>query len=142
MGVKEGLRRKEDEMRRGFGIAALVLAILVGVAIGVAAYHAGETHGLAEATNGGQAVRVVGPGYGYGWGFFPFGLFLFPLFFFAVFALFRGALWGRWHGHDHPHDGPGPWTDKGPGRFEDWHRRQHEQASGDHPGSGGEPSGA
>jgi hypothetical protein len=129
-------------MRRGFGIAALVLVILAGVAIGTGAYHAGVSHGLAEAASGGQVVRVVGPGYGYGWGFFPFGIFLFPLFFFAVFALLRGAFWGRrWGGHDHPHKGPG-WSGDGPSRFEEWHKRQHEQASGDHPSSGGEPSSA
>jgi hypothetical protein len=125
-------------MRRGFGIAALVLVILAGVAIGVGAYHAGVAHGLAEAASGGQIVRVVGPGYGYG--FFPFGIFLFPLFFFLVFGLLRAAFWGRrWGGHDHPHKGPGPWGE-GSSRFEEMHRRLHEQTAGDHPGSGGEPS--
>jgi hypothetical protein len=24
--------------------------------------------------------------------------------------------------------------------FDEWHRRQHDQASGDHPGAGGEPA--
>jgi hypothetical protein len=126
-------------MRRGFGIAALVLVILAGVAIGVGAYHAGVSHGLAEAATGGQIVRVVGPGYGYG--FFPFGIFLFPLFFFLVFGLMRAAFWGRrWGGHDHPHKGPGPWGEGPGGRFEEMHRRLHEQESGDHTPSGGEPS--
>jgi hypothetical protein len=129
-------------MRRGFGIAALVLVILAGVAIGVGAYHAGVTHGLAEAATGGQIVRVVGPGYGYGYGFFPFGIFLFPLFFFLVFGLMRAAFWGRrWGGHDHPHKGHGPWGE-GQNRFEEMHKRLHEQASADHPSSGGEPSSA
>ena len=59
-------------MRRGIGIAVLLLVILGGIAIGVSAYNAGVTHGLAQAAGGGQVVRVVGPGYG----FFPFGLFL------------------------------------------------------------------
>jgi hypothetical protein len=127
-------------MRRGLGVAALLLVILAGIAVAVGAYHAGVSHGLAEASNAGQVGHVVGPGYGYGWGFFPFGLFLFPLFIFAAFALFRGAWWGgHWHGHDHPHGGSADFG-KGPARFEEWHRRQHEQASGDHPSAGGEPS--
>jgi hypothetical protein len=142
IGSEDEARRKEDQMRRGIGIAVLLLAILAGIAIGVGAYHAGVSHGLAEAASGGRVVRVVGPGYG----FFPFGLFLFPLFLFAIFALFRFAWWGRrWgggygpgpgHGHDH---GPGPWGE-GWRRAEDWHRRQHEQDSGDHPPAGGEPA--
>lgn len=123
-------------MRRGFGIVMLVLVILAGIAIGIGAYNAGVNHGLAEAQTGGQIVRVVGPGYGYG--FFPFGLFLFPVFFFLIFGLFRFAFWrgrGGWD-HDHPHRMPGP----AEARFEDWHRRQHEQDSGDHTPAGGEPS--
>ena len=124
-------------MRRTMWIGALLLAILVGVVVGVTSYHAGVTHGLEQAGHASQVVRVVGPGYGYG--YFPFGFLLFPLFLFGIFFLVRGAFWRRrWYGdHEHPHWGPGG---GGSGRFEDWHRRQHEQASGDHPGSGGEPS--
>src|SRR5436309_16059989 len=86
-------------MRRGMAIVVLILAILGGVAIGVGAYHAGVTHGLAQAATGGQVVRVIGPG----WGFFPFGIFLLPLFFFLIFGLLRVPFFGRrWHGH-----GPG-----------------------------------
>src|SRR6266540_1758971 len=115
---------RRNEMRRGIGIAVLLLVILGGIAIGVSAYNAGVSHGLAEAATDGQVVRVVGPGYG----FFPFGLFLFPLFFFGIFALARFA-WGRgWGGHETPT------------RFEEWHRRQHEQGKGDHSPSGGEPA--
>jgi len=69
----------------------------------------------------------------------------FPLIFFFLFLfVIRAAFWGRRWG------GPGRW---GPGSgdhgewrkgrgamFEDWHRRQHEQASGDHPSAGGEPA--
>ena len=77
-------------MRRGIGIAVLLLVILGGIAVGVPAYPAGVSHGLAEAATEGQVVRVFGPGYG----FFPFGLFLFPLFFFGIFALAR-LSWGR-----------------------------------------------
>lgn len=124
-------------MRRGIGIAVLLLVILAGIAIGVSSYNAGVSHGLAEAANGGQIVRVVGPGYG----FFPFGLFLFPLFLIGIFAFFRFAFWGRrWGGYGPGHHGPGPWKEEGPKMAEDWHRRQHEQDSGDHTPAGGEPS--
>ena len=124
-------------MRRGIGIAVLLLVILGGIAIGVSAYNAGVTHGLAQAASGGQVVRVVGPGYG----FFPFGLFLFPLFFFGIFALARLA-WGRgWGGHGHGPFSGGSWGHEGPKRIEELHRRLHEQGAGDHPGAGGEPAG-
>ncbi len=129
-------------MRRAFGIGALLLLILAGIAIGVGAYHAGETHGLEQAGHAGQIVRVVGPGAG----FFPFGLILFPLFFFAIFALARGAFWShRWGGPGHHgpygpgHSHSGPWAPGGPDTFEEWHRRQHGQGSGE-AGSGGEPA--
>jgi hypothetical protein len=127
-------------MRRAFGIGALILTILVGVAIGVGAYHAGVTHGLAQAAGDGRVVRVVGPEEG----FFPFGLFLFPLFFFLVFGLARGLFWRRRWG------GPGPWgpghhpehwSKDGPAMFEEWHRHQHEKESGATSGPGSEPAG-
>jgi len=74
-----------------------------------------------------------------------FGFVLFPLLFFFLFVmLMRAAFWGRRWG------GPGRWgphgSDQGgwkQGRgamFDEWHRRQHDQASGDHPGAGGEPA--
>ena len=126
-------------MRRAYIIAVLLLAILGGTAIGIGAYHAGVSHGLAQAATGSQVVRVIGPGYGFG--VFPFGFFLFPLFVIGTILLVRGLFWRRrWGGPGHP----GSWGHDGPmhGRsdmFEDWHRRQHQQAAGDHPGSGGEP---
>jgi hypothetical protein len=123
-------------MRRGIGIAVLLLVILGGIAIGVGAYNAGVSHGLAEAATDGQVVRVVGPGYG----FFPFGLFLFPLFFFGIFALARLSWGRRWGGHGHGFSSGGPWGTEGPKRFEEWHRRQHEQGEGDHTPAGGEPA--
>jgi hypothetical protein len=54
-----------------------------------------------------------------GHGFFPFGIFLIPLFFILIFGLFRRAWWGgRGNGY---HGGPpsSQWLD-------DWHRRQHQ----------------
>jgi hypothetical protein len=121
-------------MRRGMWIGVLLLVILVGIAVGVGAYNAGLHQGLEESGRTGEVVRVVG----HGGGFFPFGLILFPLFLLGIFALMRGMFWrGRWDG-----PGPGHWGERGPARFEEWHRRQHEQGTGDHPGAGGEPASA
>jgi hypothetical protein len=125
-------------------IGAVLLAILAGVGIGVAAYNAGLDQGVAEGLRqsgqDAQAVRVIGPrfgrGYGYGWGF-PFGLLLFPLLVIGIILLVRGAFWrGRWGGPGGYGPGgygwgpPGPWGQGGPQRFEEWHRRQHDQPSG------------
>jgi hypothetical protein len=132
-------------MRRTWGIAVLLLVVLAGIAIGVGAYHAGVNHGLTQAREGGQVIRVVGPGYGFG--FFPFGLFLFPLFIFLIFGLFRAAFWGRrWGGPDHGHEGwdSDRWSKGRGAMFEEWHRRQHgqepESGGGDRAGPGGEPA--
>jgi hypothetical protein len=122
---------KEETMRRGLGIGVVLLLILAAIAIGVGAYNAGFSQGLEESGRAGEVVRVIDRGPV----FFPFGLFLFPLFLLGIFALMRGAFWRRrWEGSGH--HGPGGWS-KGPAMFEDWHRRQHDQ-SGDKPGSSGE----
>jgi hypothetical protein len=114
----------------------LLVAVLGGIAIGIGAYNAGVSHGLAQADHATQVVRVVGPGFG-----FPFGLFLFPLFFLGVFALARGVFGRhRWAGPGHEHWWSGSVPEGRRARFEDWHRRQHDQAAGDHPGAGGEPA--
>ena len=115
-------------MRRGMWIGVLILVILVGIGVGIGAYNAGVSHGLQESARNGDVVRVVGPGFG-----FPFGFILFPLFFFGIFFLLRAAFWrGAWGGPGH-----GPW---GPGHedrsrhFEEWHRRQHGEAAADRAG--------
>ena len=122
-------------MRRGWAIAAAILVVLVTIGVAVGAYNAGIDEGIRRGAEAGQVVEVVGGRYGYGHGFFPFGFFLFPLFIigtiFFVSRAFRGPR-GPW-GHDHGR-GYGPWSEEGRARFEDrageWHRRQHEQASG------------
>jgi hypothetical protein len=127
-------------MRRGFGAGVLILSLLIAIGIGVGAYNVGYNHGL-EANGSVQVIHYVG---GYGWGFFPFGLILFPLFLFAIFGLARKAMWGR-HGDGHDHHGPmGPGSTGSWGAreqlFEDWHRRQHEPANGEGGSAGGEPA--
>jgi hypothetical protein len=129
-------RRKEDQMRRWSWIPVLILVILVGVAVGIGAYNAGYDHGLAASGHVTQIVRERPGG---------FGFFLFPLFFFfLLFFLIRGAFWGRrWGGPGRwgpDHGDHGDWKTRRGAMFEDWHRRQHEQGSGDHPSAGGEPA--
>jgi hypothetical protein len=51
----------------------------------------------------------VGPGFG----FFPFGFFLFPLALFLIFGVFGRRRWRHWSGHGHHEH----WRD------EDHHRR-------------------
>lgn len=127
-------------MRRGAMIAVTVLLILAGVAIGVGSYHAGTLHALTQGGQTVQVVHVVRPGY---W-FFPFGFLLFPLFFLAILVLLRVAFWGRrWGGSGHwggpGHVGAGPWGNDRAKVLDDWHHRQHEQASGSQSPPGGEP---
>lgn len=130
-------------MRRGWAIVATILAILAVVAIAIGAYNVSLDEGVRRGADAGQVVEVVGRGYGY-WhgGFFPFGLILFPLFVIGIFWLVGAAFRGPRGGWNHEHGpGPfGPWSDEGRARFEErfqeWHRRQHEQAP-----AGGETAG-
>ncbi|HEX3298806.1 MAG TPA: hypothetical protein VHW68_01700 [Actinomycetota bacterium] len=120
-------------MRRGMVIVPVILAILLMVGIGVAAYNAGEHNGQQQATeqiqsaqaNGQevQVIHVVGDqGHWFpGFIFFPF---LLIGMFFLFGAIFRAARWGG-KGH-----GPGgSWNDEGRQRFEErareWHQREH-----------------
>jgi hypothetical protein len=119
-------------MRRGWVIAFAIVGILVVAGIAVGAWNAGVDEGIRRGAGAGQIVEVVGRGYGHGgWGF-PFGLILFPLFLFGLFWLLGGAFRrGMWGGHGGPDHGP--WSDEGRARFErkfdEWHRRQHDQGS-------------
>jgi hypothetical protein len=124
-------------MRRGWLIVLAIVVVMTIVGVAFGAYHAGVDEGVRRAADAGQVVEVVG-GYGWrggGWGFFPFGLILFPLLLLGIFALIGGAFrrgpWGdRWSDHDH---GPGGWRAEAGARSEDrfreWHARQHEQGS-------------
>jgi len=127
-------------MRRGFGLGAAILVVLLLVGVGIGTYNWGVSDGIDQSGKAVEVVRYVG-GHG-GFGFFPFFLF-FPLIFLALFA-FKGAMWRR-HG-DHGPGGHGP---GGHGRweqgFEDWHRKQHEVGTGGtdaggQPSAGGQPA--
>jgi len=122
-------------MRRGFGLGAAILVVLLLVGVGIGAYNWGLSDGIDQ---GGKAVEVVRYVGGHGFGFFPFFLF-FPLIFLALFA-FKGAMWRRHGGHGHGPGGHGPGS-HGPWEqgFEDWHRRQHEVGTGG-TDAGGEPA--
>jgi|RhiMetdeSRZDD1v2_1073273.scaffolds.fasta_scaffold114876_1 hypothetical protein len=127
-------------MRRGFGVGAAILVILLVVGIGIGAYNWGLNDGIDQSGKAVEVVRYVGHG---GFGFFPFFLF-FPLLFLGLFA-FKGAMWRRHGGYGHGPGGHGPGGHaKGHGGweqgFEDWHRRQHEVGTGG-ADAGGEPSG-
>ena len=116
-------------MRRGMVIGLVLLSILLLVGVGIGAYNAGLSNGLEQ--TGAEVVRVDDHRGGFG---FPFGLILFPLFFFGIFFLLKGAFWGRhWHGGP---PGPGYWG--GPQGVEEWHRRLHEEGT-DRPRGGDEP---
>jgi hypothetical protein len=122
-------------MRRWSWAGVLLLVILVGVIVGIGAYNAGYDHGLAASGHVTQIVRERPGG---------FGFVLFPiLFFFLILFILKAAIWGRRGGPGRwgpGHGEHGDWKTSRGAMFEDWHRRQHEQATGDHPSAGGEPS--
>jgi hypothetical protein len=95
-------------MRRPW-LAIVALAIF-GVVIGLLAYNAGYSHGLAHS---GSAVTVVREP-----GFFPFGFF--AIFFLGFFAL-RIFFWSSWRRRA-PWGRPGHIED----RFDQWHEKQHD----------------
>jgi len=128
-------------MRRGWMVAATILAVLAVIGIAVGAYNVGLDEGVRRGAEAGQVVEVVGRGYWHG-GFFPFGLILFPLFLFGIFWLVGAAFRGPRGGWNHEH-GPGrfgPWSEEGRARLEErfgeWHRRQHEEAPSGDPAGG------
>jgi hypothetical protein len=109
----------------------LAIVVIVGLLlVGVTAYNAGVSAGLAE------AGRVLGPGdrvaYPYiypGFGFGFFGFFGALLFFLLIFGLLRAVFWGgrrgSWQGGGRWREGHGSWAAGAP-MFEEWHRRMHE----------------
>jgi hypothetical protein len=134
-------RRSNDRQNRrnidmnGRTIAGVLLTLLLvagAIGIGITAYNAGVTQGLADS---GQVVVApgypVGPyvgGYGYGWGHGGFGFFGF--FIFILIALFRAVLGGgRGHGRGGwggpgwgGPGGRGPWSDRAREIHDELHR--------------------
>ena len=127
-------------MRRGLAIGLIIFAILGGIGVGMAAYDAGVDDGLAqglvEAGSDVEVVRVLDRDRHHG----GFGFFLFPLFIIGTILLVKGLFWRR-HGHHHDHrdGGPDGGSHGAPARFEEWHRRLHEQGQGSTP-AGGAPA--
>jgi hypothetical protein len=144
----------------GRTFAAILLVIILGVgaaALGVTAYNAGVSAGLAQnvAESGGSVVvaapYAAAPYAGWGWGWGPgfgiFGFFFFLFFLFLVFGLIRAAFgWGRWgrggpggygRGWDHRHGyGADAWND----RVREVHDELHRTGGqGGAAGSGGQP---
>jgi hypothetical protein len=133
----------------GRTIARILLAIvLIGGAItlGIGAYNAGVTAGLAQTgqvvvANGGYLApggAYIGYGWGFGWGH-GFGFFGFLgglLFLFLLVGLFRAAFGGPRRGWD-PGYGPGRrhgwgsgWEDRAREAHDAWHREHPEAANG------------
>ena len=122
----------------------LLVVVLVGAAIGigVTAYDAGVTNGLAQSgqvvvTPGGYPVApYVGYGWGFGHGFGFFGFLGMLLFLFLLFGLIRAAFgggrrgWGP-GGHDHDRGGwrgeswrGSPWESRAREIHDEWHKGQ------------------
>lgn len=138
-----------------FLFSLIVVAILVGVGVGI--YQAGVAQGVIDAGRfpAGAAVPVAGYG-GYHDGGFGFLGLLFPLLFlFLIFGVLRAAFghrrgWGHGYGYGYgrgwdkgsgsgPDGTPGPRWDR-EGAIADWHKRLHEQdtaTGGSAPGSSG-----
>src|SRR6266516_2169268 len=85
-------------MRRGFGLAGLLVTVILLVVVGAIAYNVGWSDGvnthLPAATQGdGTPAVYYGPHY-WGGGFGFFGILWFLLILFGIFWLFRIACWG------------------------------------------------
>jgi hypothetical protein len=109
-------------MGHRFGWISAVILVVVALTVGAIGYNIGLSHGLAMAAPAAAAPGAVAPymwyrPWGFGFGFGP--LFFLLLFFFA----FRPLLWGGFYGRHWHHADPSGL----PPRFEEWHRRAHEQ---------------
>ena len=121
-------------MRRGFGFLWVALTSILLAVVGVIAYQAGWSAGVATQIPAGAAAAA--PYYYYGPHFIGFGLFGFFWFLFILFVLlwlFRAIAFGRGWGHGGW--GYRRWGGYGGGqgrvppaideRMQEWHRRAH-----------------
>lgn len=107
-------------MGHRFGWVAALIVVVIVLSVGAVGYNIGVSHGLAMAA---RAVGAPGAAVPYMW-YRPWGFGLGPLFFVLLFLfLFRPLFWGGFYRrrscHAHAHGIPP--------RFEEWHRRAHEQ---------------
>ena len=122
-------------MRRGFGLAGLLVTAILLVIVGAIAYNVGWSDGVSTHLPA-AAQGDVAPGYYYYGGphFFGggaiFGFLWFLLIIFGIFWLFRLAFWGfagrRMMGGGWGY-GRGGWGRYGSfeERAQEWHRKQH-----------------
>jgi len=134
---------------RSIAQVLLVIVLAIGaIALGVTAYNAGVSAGLAQ---NGQVVVApggypVGPYVGYGWGFGHgfgfFGFFGSLLFLLLLFGLIRAAFGGRhgWRGgYRHGPGWSGGWRDDQGRTWEDRARETHDAWHRDRPDAPGGP---
>jgi hypothetical protein len=125
-----------------FAVLAAIVVVAVMAGIGIGAYNAGVSEGVAEAARAAQAAgdspAVVYPPYvghyGYGWGGGPgfgfFGFLLFILGFFLIIGFIRAAFgWGRWGGGGRGPDGWGGRRERMEELHRELHRRDEPQGS-------------
>ena len=122
--------------RRGRALIGVLFALLVASAIGVFAYNAGLSQGLAQQIAAASPGAYPYPHVWHPWGF-GFGLF-FPIL--LGFLLLRLVFWGafghrRWHGGrgycGTGYYGAGPYDV--PPALDEWHRRAHRRGTEDPP---------
>jgi hypothetical protein len=117
--------------------AVFAVALIFSVFVGMLAYNAGMSHGLAQgAVAAGSAAPYPYPyPYAYGW-HRPWGFgFGFPLLFFAFWFLFFRRVWwgGPWRRHPYWRGPYGPYghdfhpPPQPPSAFDEWHRQAHER---------------
>jgi hypothetical protein len=103
-----------------------VIVVVIALAVGAMGYNIGVSHGLGMAAPAAGAPGAAMPYLWYrpwGFGFGP--LFLVLLFFFVLRPLLWGGAYGRRWYYAHPYELPP--------RFEEWHRRAHEQMNSQNP---------
>src|SRR5688572_23068146 len=124
--------------RTGWWIIPVVgVALLIGGAIGAAVVnHEGNDRGdrvvqvtvpPAEPGQTPQVVTIDDDNGHWRGGFFPFGL-IFPLLWIGLIVFVISWFWRRGGPGNHG----GPWN----GKFEEWHRRQHESGNNEPPQAG------